>query len=170
MQIVIAALGLAFLMFVQVIMRYMFDSPFSGIEEIAILLGVWIYFPAMGYATRTKEHIYGGVINLIVKDELKLAWIKFVTYLLCVISAVVFGYFALKYAINIYDKGRLSISLRWPRYLWTFSMAVGFILMLVYFVLDVFDSVKSIRSLKHKNSGHSPYTEQSVLLNKDAVK
>ncbi len=135
-QIIVASIGLSLLMFTQVITRYFFNSPFPGIEEVAILFGVWIYFPAMGYATKTKDHIYGGIVELLVKDEYILSVIRFVIYLISIVSAAVFCYFAVKYAYGVFEKGRLSISLRWYRYLWSTSMALGFILMLVYFVLD----------------------------------
>ncbi|MDN3684974.1 hypothetical protein QW180_20945 [Vibrio sinaloensis] len=39
-----SAISLSLLMFFQVILRYVFDSPFTGIEEVALLLGVWVYF------------------------------------------------------------------------------------------------------------------------------
>lgn len=39
--IVLAGLGLAALMFTQVLLRYVFHSPFVGIEELALLLGAW---------------------------------------------------------------------------------------------------------------------------------
>lgn len=67
----LACLLLAGLMFAQVMMRYVLDIPFSGIEEVSILLAVWIYFLGMGYATREREHIHGGIVSLLVKDHKK---------------------------------------------------------------------------------------------------
>ncbi|MGF1763364.1 TRAP transporter small permease [Aliivibrio kagoshimensis] len=147
-QIIVASIALSLLMFTQVITRYFFDSPFPGIEEVAILLGVWIYFPAMGYATKTKDHIYGGIVELVVKDEYTLSVIRFVIYLISIVSAAVFCYFAVKYAYSVFDKGRLSISLRWYRYLWSTSMALGFILMLGYFLLDAVKEWNALLAMK----------------------
>ena len=148
MQIIIASVGLSILMFTQVITRYFFDSPFPGIEEVAILLGVWIYFPAMGYATKTNDHIYGGIVELLVKDEYVLSIIKFIISIISIFAATVFCYFAIKYAYGVFDKGRVSISLRWPRYLWSTSMAFGFIVMLTYFCLNSLREWNAILAMK----------------------
>ncbi|MGF1750098.1 MULTISPECIES: TRAP transporter small permease [Vibrio] len=148
MQIIVASVGLSILMFTQVVTRYFFDSPFPGIEEVAILLGVWIYFPAMGYATKTNEHIYGGIVELLVKDEYILSVIKFIIYLISIFSAAIFCYFAVNYAYGVFDKGRVSISLRWPRYLWSTSMAFGFVVMLAYFFLGAIRQWNTVLTMK----------------------
>ena len=88
---ILAGLGLAFLMFAQVIMRYVLESPFTGIEEASILLAVWIYFLGMGYATREREHIHGGIVSLVVKDPFKVKIIRFFGSITCMIAAIIFA-------------------------------------------------------------------------------
>ena len=148
-MMVLAGLGLAFLMFAQVIMRYVLESPFTGIEEASILLAVWIYFLGMGYATREREHIHGGIVSLIVKDPYKVNMIRFIGSITCMIAACIFGYFACKYAIKELDRGRLSINLRWPRGLWSASMIVGFAMMVGYFLLETINEFRDLRR-KHR--------------------
>lgn len=63
---------LAVLMFIQVVLRYGFNSPFVGIEEMALLFGAWIYFPGMAYVSRQGEHIHGGILTLVVNSPLKI--------------------------------------------------------------------------------------------------
>ncbi len=148
-MMMLAGLGLAFLMFAQVIMRYVLESPFTGIEEASILLAVWIYFLGMGYATREREHIHGGIVSLIVKDPYKVNMIRFIGSITCMIAACIFGYFACKYAIKELDRGRLSINLRWPRGLWSASMIVGFAMMVGYFLLETINEFRDLRR-KHR--------------------
>ncbi|WP_299177661.1 TRAP transporter small permease [uncultured Neptuniibacter sp.] len=138
-------LGLALLMFAQVIMRYVLQSPFNGIEEAAILLAVWIYFLGMGYATREREHIHGGIVSLVVKDPFKVNMIRFVGSITCMIAAIIFGYFACKYALKEIDRGRVSINLRWPRGFWSASMIVGFAMMVGYFLLETINEFRDLR-------------------------
>lgn len=114
------------LMFGQVLMRYVFNSPFLGIEEIALLLGAWVYFPAIAYATRQGEQISGGILGLLVKSPKKKQMINLCMTLLSIMVCVVFGYFALKYAMFDFDRGRMSSYMRWPRWLWSASLVVGF--------------------------------------------
>ncbi|RVU30894.1 TRAP transporter small permease [Neptunomonas marina] len=145
-----ACLGLASLMFVQIVLRYGFESPFTGIEEAAVLLGVWIYFLGMGYATRQREHIHGGIVSLVVHDPIKVSTIRFVGSVVCMIAACIFGYFACKYAFFVIGKGRMSINLQWPRGLWSGSMIIGFAMMVGYFLLEAINEYLDLSArIKH---------------------
>jgi len=143
-MMMLICLSLAGLMFAQVIMRYVLESPFTGIEEMSILLAVWVYFLGMGYATREREHIHGGIVSLVVKDPQKIAFIRFVGSLICMIAACVFGYFAYKYALKEITRGRVSTNMRWPRGLWSASMIVGFAMMVGYFLLETINEYRGL--------------------------
>ncbi|MBN3562731.1 TRAP transporter small permease [Aliamphritea spongicola] len=143
-----AGLMLAVLMFAQVIMRYVLESPFTGIEEASILLAVWVYFLGMGYATRQHDHIHGGILSLVVKDPYKTQLFRLFGSLICMLAACVFGYFACKYALKEIDRGRLSINLRWPRGIWSASMIVGFAMMVGYFLLNAIGQIRQLRTMK----------------------
>ena len=86
---VFTGLGLAVLIFAQVFMRYVLQSPFAGIEEVAILLAVWVYFIGMGYATKQRAHIHGGIVSLVVHDPYKIEMIRFVVSIVCFFTAFV---------------------------------------------------------------------------------
>ena len=131
---IFSGLGLAILMFTQVIMRYVLESPFAGIEEAAILMAVWIYFLGMGYATKQRTHIHGGIVSLVVSDPIKIAMIRFIGSVICAIAACVFGYYATKYGLYMIEKGRMSLYLQWPKGLWSTSMIFGFLMMAGYFL------------------------------------
>ena len=151
-MMLIAGLGLAFLMFGQVIMRYVLESPFTGIEEASILLAVWIYFLGMGYATREREHIHGGIVSLVVKDPYKVGMIRFFGSIVCMIAACIFGYFACKYALKEIDRGRVSINLRWPRGIWSGSMIIGFAMMVGYFLLEAINEFRDLRRTRRNRN------------------
>ncbi|PKH04925.1 TRAP transporter small permease [Moritella sp. Urea-trap-13] len=132
---IFSGLGLAILMFAQVIMRYALDSPFAGIEEAAILMAVWTYFLGMGYATKQRAHIHGGIVTLVVSDPFKIEMIRFIGSVICAIAACIFGYYAAKYGLYMIEKGRMSLYLQWPKGLWSASMIFGFFMMAGYFLL-----------------------------------
>lgn len=143
---IFTGLGLAVLMFSQVILRYVLESPFTGIEETSILFAVWIYFLGMGYATREREHIHGGIISLIVTEPYRVAVIRLIGSLICMVAACVFGYFAYKYAFKEISRGRLSVNMGWPRGLWSVSMIVGFSMMVGYFILEIINEFRGLSS------------------------
>lgn len=149
-MMLLAGMGLALLMFSQIIMRYVLESPFTGIEEAAVLLGVWIYFLGMGYATREREHIHGGIVSLMVSDPYHISLIRFFGSIISMLAACIFGYFACKYAFFVIEKGRLSINLQWPRGLWSGSMIIGFAMMIGYFLLEAINEFRDLIQLKQR--------------------
>jgi TRAP-type C4-dicarboxylate transport system permease small subunit len=148
---IFTGLGLAVLMFTQVIMRYVLQSPFAGIEEAAILLAVWVSFLGMGYATKQRAHIHGGIVSLIVSDRFKISLLRFIVSLICFITACVFGYFAAKYGVFVIESERVSLYLQWPKGLWTGSMVFGFLLMACYFLLQTVKDLRETLGIKNRS-------------------
>ncbi|WP_299314156.1 TRAP transporter small permease [uncultured Halomonas sp.] len=142
------------LMFAQVLMRYLFNSPFLGIEEIALLLGAWVYFPAFAYATRQGEHIRGGILGLVVKSPIRTQMINFGISILSIGVCAVFGYFAIKYAMFDFERGRLSSYMRWPRWLWSASLVVGFSGALLALVMQSINQFLDLRRLQYQQHQH----------------
>jgi TRAP-type C4-dicarboxylate transport system permease small subunit len=148
---VFTGLGLAVLMFTQVIMRYVLESPFAGIEEAAILLAVWVSFLGMGYATKQRSHIHGGIVSLIVYDPFKIQMLRFIVSIICLVTACIFGYFSAKYGLFVIEKERMSLYLQWPKGLWTASMVFGFLLMSVYFLLQTLKDFRQMLDIKDQS-------------------
>lgn len=155
---IFTGLGLALLMFAQVIMRYVLESPFAGTEEAAILLAVWTYFLGMGYATKHRAHIHGGIVSLIVSDPFKIEMIRFIGSIICTIAACIFGYYASKYGFFVIEKGRMSLYLQWPKGLWSASMIFGFAMMAGYFLLQTVADFRAMLAAKTQSSSirHQP--------------
>lgn len=144
--LVFFGIALASLMFVQVLLRYVFLSPFVGIEEIALFFGVWSYFLGMAYVTRNGEHIHGGVLTLVVKDPRKVRLVRLVLTCISVIAASVFAFYAIRYAIFEIEKGRVSSYMRWPKWWWSSSLIAGFGGMVFYFILQIVNQVIDLKS------------------------
>lgn len=144
--LVFFGLALSALMFVQVLLRYVFLSPFVGIEEIGLLFGVWSYFLGMAYVTRNGEHIHGGILTLIIKDPRKVRLIRLVLTCLSIIAASVFAFYAIRYAIFEIEKGRVSSYMRWPKWWWSSSLIIGFGGMVFYLILQIVNQVIDLKS------------------------
>lgn len=147
---VVASIALGLLMAAQVLMRYGLESPFLGIEELAPMLALWAYFLGMIYATRDQDHISGGIVTLIFKNRTVIQCIRLGGSLACLLAVCVFGYFALNFAQFNLDLGRKSIYMRWPKYLWDFSMVTGFALMGFYYCLQIIADVRDLKNGPNK--------------------
>ena len=143
---VFATIALGLLMAAQVVMRYGLESPFLGIEELAPMLALWGYFLGMVYATRDQDHISGGIVALIFKNHTLIQAIRLAGSFACLLAVCVFGYFALKFAQFNLDLNRKSIYMRWPKYLWDFSMVSGFALMAFYYCLQIIAEIRDLRN------------------------
>ena len=147
---VLLSIALGFLMAAQVFMRYVLQSPFLGIEELAPMLGLWVYFLGMTNATRERDHITGGIISLIFNNPKIICCIRIFGTVLCLIATCIFGYYAQKHAMFNFGIGRKSPYMGYSKALWDFSMVTGFVLTGFYFVLQFMSESQQLTSLFNK--------------------
>lgn len=129
-------LCLAALMFAQVVLRYVFASPFVGIEELSLLFGAWFYFLGIAYVTRNGEHIHGGILTMVVASRNAVRAVRLAMTLLGIAACALFGYYAINYALFEIQTGRLSSYMRWPKGWWSASLIFGFVGTAAYMVLQ----------------------------------
>ncbi len=132
--IIFFCLALAALMVVQIILRYVFLAPFLGIEEAAVLLGLWIYFLGVIHVTRTRQHLSGGVFRLFIKSPAVVRAMEVFKHALCAVSSGLFLYFSIAYWIATANSGRSSTYLGWPTTIWISAMVVGFLIAFLLFM------------------------------------
>ncbi|WP_109314523.1 TRAP transporter small permease [Pseudovibrio ascidiaceicola] len=143
---VLMGIGLATIMFVQVLLRYVFALPFVGIEELALLMGAWFYFLGLAYVTRNGEHIHGGIVTLLIKSPTKIQSIRLLMTLVSIAACLVFGYYAGKYAFFEIERGRASSYMRWPKGLWSASMIIGFAGTIIYLALQAINQTIDLKT------------------------
>ena len=148
LRVFIIAFGLclAILMFTQVVLRYVFASPFVGIEELSLLFGAWFYFLGVAYVTRNGEHIHGGILTMVTKSRNAVRLVRLVMTLLGIAACAVFGYYAIRYALFEIRTGRLSSYMRWPKGWWSASLIVGFSATALYMVLQAFNQLVDLKA------------------------
>ena len=144
--IIAFGLCLAVLMFTQVVLRYVFASPFVGIEELSLLFGAWFYFLGIAYVTRNGEHIHGGILTMVVKKRNTVRTVRLVMTVLSIAACTVFGYYAIKYALFEIGTGRLSSYMRWPKGWWSASLIFGFVGTVAYMVLQALNQFLDLKT------------------------
>lgn len=142
----VAMLSLGLLMAAQVFMRYVVSLPFLGIEEMAPMLAVWVYFVGMAYSSRNREHIEGGLLSLLVKNEKLLLAVRLFGSIICLIAVAIFLKYAWDFASFNMSLNRKSSYLRLPKFLWDLSMVFGFGMMCLYLLLQVLLEVRALFS------------------------
>lgn len=130
-----AGMLLAAFMVIEVVLRYVLNAPFIGAEEISVLLGLWIYAMGMAYASRQNTHIAGGILAVLNLSDTTRRGLGAFAMLVCVVVAGVYAYYSLLYTLETFGGTQISSYMRWPYWIWTSSLTVGFALMTVYFLV-----------------------------------
>ncbi len=123
-------LGLAFIGFVQVFARYLFNYSFTWFEELGRYLGVFVAFLGGGIGVKTGSHF---TMDLIVM-HLERPWQQLLRSATSILSSLFFilvAYHSWKIVIRMYGYETTSPAMEMPMYLAylpipVFSMVMGF--------------------------------------------
>jgi C4-dicarboxylate transporter DctQ subunit len=132
--LVVALLGLAsYLTFQEVVLRYVFNTGWSGSYEITIMSLIWCTFIGASLGVREKIHI--GVDLLVNKlPRTMQKAVVILSILLCVLFGVVIAVKGFQFSYFIGHRHLLSRDLRIPMEIGYLSVPVGGVLLSLRFV------------------------------------
>jgi len=134
------------IVFVQVILRYVFLSPLSWIEELARYLLVWISCFGAAYGVRKGEHIAVMFLNNMFKGYMKSALTIFIHILVIILFMVCF---MKGIGLSIRQWNVVTPALQIPRTLPYLGIPISFAIMLL-FSLELF--ITDIKTMFSKGS------------------
>ena len=146
--LIIGGVFASLLVLVEVILRYVVGSPLFGIEELIVFVAVWLFFMGASYGTYERSHVKADVLNIWIKDPIKLSWIEVMVNFITIILAVVFALWNFSYIEWSLVKAGKTVALRIPRYIPQFSILLGSLLMILYFFAELIDNLKRLRRSK----------------------
>ena len=141
LDIVVASIILAILIvltFLGVVWRYIFNAPFTWLEEVQTSCMVWIVFAGAGAAFRSGNHV---AIEMIV-DLMP----KSMQILISIVVVVVIGYLFMQSIgfIQVFVKSGRSTSMLKIPYSWVYGIAiVSYFDMIISYFYALFHGVKS---------------------------
>lgn len=134
------------IVFFQVILRYVFLSPLSWIEELARYLLVWISCFGAAYGVRKGEHIAVMFLNKMFKGYMKSA----LTILIHILVIILFMVCFMKgIGLSIRQWNVVTPALQIPRTLPYLGIPISFAIMLL-FSLELF--ITDIKTMFSKGS------------------
>ena len=137
----IILLGIAFLVFIQVILRYVLHHPLMGIEELLLFPAIWLYFLGNANASLERTQIKAPVINLFVKSPRALKSFRIVMGLTSFAIVIWLTYWAYKYFLYSLRVPKLSSSLYAPLIYAECFVFIGFLLMSIYTFAEIMDDI-----------------------------
>lgn len=145
LDIVVASVILAILIvltFFGVIWRYIFNAPFTWLEEVQTYCMVWIVFAAAGAAFRTGNHVAIEMIVDMMPEKLQ----KIMEWLISAVVVVVIGYLFIQSLgfIQVFLKSGRSTSMLKIPYAWVYGIAiVSYVDMIISYFYSIIKGVKS---------------------------
>ena len=135
--VIIASIIMVFGMGLEVIMRYIFNSPVYGAEELIRIVAVWFYFLSMAYITRSGDHISGGLYAVFIKNEKAILVIKALTFLIMAVVSFFMLWHFTRFATWSYGAGRVFTASGWTFAYAHLSLIVGLVLTIIFCVEGV---------------------------------
>ncbi|MBW2139021.1 MAG: TRAP transporter small permease [Deltaproteobacteria bacterium] len=144
-MLIIMIPAMTIIVFAQVILRYVFLSPFSWIEELARYLLVWISCFGAAYAVRKGEHIAVLFLNNMFRGHAK-------AFVMLVIDALIIVFFAtcltkgIKLSLKQWNVVTPALGI--PMTLPYMGIPIGFAIMLLFALEVFFRDTKTVFSRK----------------------
>lgn len=143
-------IGVASLVFVQVLLRYVFHAPLLGIEEILVFPTIWLYFLGCAHSSRDKTQIAADVFESLPIPRKYVVIQKMLSSLLsCLLSLwlTFWAYNFFRYSIKVW---KLSPTLYIPQFYAESAVFISFVLMSLY-IVDEFlsNSMEFLRLFRH---------------------
>ncbi len=141
-------LAMGILLFIEVVLRYIFHSPTTWSQEVAIYIFTWTMFAGAAYTLSVGKHIHIDILlsHLAPKPRQMIeAFTGFLGFLFCAYVTYQAWNFV---ALAIQMKKLSATTLRVP--VWTIeaSVFVGFLLLSIQYIFIVLDRVRTVLKME----------------------
>ena len=131
------------LIVIQVVLRYVFNAPLFGIEEMMLFPIIWLYMIGGANSSRTRSHIDCGILTLYIHEGTKgRAIFNIIRNTISVIVSCWLTYWAYWYFMYSLKLWKLSPLLKYPMFFGESAVFIGLSLMTIYTAIEWKDSVK----------------------------
>lgn len=129
------------IIFVQVIMRTIFNSSLSWSEELARYLFIWQSWLGVSYCQRFSQHITIDLLKSVSNGKYKQV-LEIVALLISIIAAIALAYYGMQISYSVYNLASKTTALRIPMYLIYLSMPIGCTMYVIRAVLLLYSGLR----------------------------
>ena len=141
----VTTIGFTALVFIQVVVRYFFNAPLFGVEEVATYLAVWLYFTGSAYGVYRQNHISASIMDVLVPGEKGRDVIALAVAVISIVVTAYMFWICAKYFVWSVERVPRSPELKMPLGFVHVSMVFGIGLMLFYHALEIILRVSALR-------------------------
>ena len=139
---IVTSVLVVILILVQVALRYLFKLPLMGVEELARMVGFWMYFVGAANGSRERSHIKADLLHTFIRNKSALFWAKSIGAFTVTILAGIMISWTWKYFQWSLKSWERSPALMIPMVYAQASLLVSAILMFFYFLVELVDYVR----------------------------
>jgi TRAP-type C4-dicarboxylate transport system permease small subunit len=142
--ILVWSLGLTVaIVFIQVIMRYVFNNSLSWSEELTRYIFIWQIWLGASMGLRDKKHIKVEVLESILSPGLKLAF-DILASLILLVANFYLIYSGTQLMLDLFHKHSLSTALQAPLWMVYAALPVSTFVIIIRQLVHLWDDVKAI--------------------------
>ncbi len=134
----------ALMEFVQVVMRYIFEIPIMGLEEVLVYPTLWLYFLGSVNASREDTQIKANVLDVFLKTDRSKLTVRVIADALSLVTCSWLTWWAweyFRYALRVWKE---SPTLYIPTFYAECAMFIGMSFMTFYVVYYLFKNFKRL--------------------------
>ncbi len=136
---------LVFITFLNVIMRYIFDSPITFTEEVQMACFLWVIFTGAGAAFRYGSHVAVEIVFDLLPTKAKLCQIIFNYVLMMALLAYII-YLGINLESLLYMMGKYTYILQMKVWIINAIVPIGCLLMMICLSISFFNELQSYRN------------------------
>ena len=118
--------------FVQVITRYLLETPVMGLEEAAIIPTIWLYILGSVNASREDSQIRANVLDIFLSRERSRAWLQVVSDSISIVVSTWLTLWAWNYFEYVLRVDKQTPTLYLPTLWYESALLIGLVLMIVF--------------------------------------
>ncbi|WP_254696453.1 TRAP transporter small permease [Cobetia marina] len=118
--------------FVQVISRYVFETPLMGLEELAIIPTIWLYILGSVNASREDNQIRANVLDIFLKTSRARAVLQAVSDGISIVVTLWLSSWAWNFFSYSWRVGKETPTLYLPTFIYESALFIGLSLMVVF--------------------------------------
>ncbi len=137
-----ANIGVAILVFISVVIRYLLEKNTGGMEELIVIVAIWIYFMGGTYGSYENSHITADFLSIFVHSERGHRIITVVRN--CISVLILFGasYCAMELLLYSIENPSATSILKIPMIVVYLPVFLGIFLMTFYTIVHCVESIR----------------------------
>jgi len=145
----ITSICIMLIVVINVIARYVFNIGIFGIEEMIVIIAMWMYWTGGVVATAENAHIKGDMLDMFIKSKTAKKVLVYIAHAITVAALGLFAWWGWEWNQWNMQMGQRTPGLRWLMIWSQIPLAISFILMFLY---SVYHFIRAIFPIKEDES------------------